>query len=113
MTDTEVEHLNIVRGSIQYLDAKITLDIDPTGTVAIAITHNGDTKTWLPAGYTGASTPGVDDQGNDTWTRKARTSDPIDFSDPTYDDHSDYLVYVQPTDTPEAPILPAGSITLT
>lgn len=105
-----------VRGSLEYVDALVVLNVDPAGAIDIAICRDDTApadRVWLASDWTAASTQGVDEDGLDRWSRPAQTNDPVDFGDPAYAAQSDYAVYARPTDNPEAPIFYAGSISLT
>lgn len=99
-----VDQITITRGSVDYVDATVTADdtIDNTVEVEIAITREpAEDATWLPAAW-------VDSAG---LRRKARTVDVIAFTDAAFL-YDSYTVYVRATDSPEAPILRAGTIHL-
>lgn len=94
--------IRIPRGSIEYVKTPVTADVSLTMTVAISIRANGAAHTWLAAEWTG--TAGT--------TRTARTTTEVTFSTANYPLNT-YTVYVKLTDTPEAPIIEAGKITIT
>ena len=84
-----------VAGSEEYLTvtvtADVTLDAQP---VALSIDHGA---TWLPATW----------QGEPGTTRKVRTDEPVTFTRPS--PYRPTSVLVRVTDTPEVPLIAAGS----
>lgn len=93
----------ISRDSVEYVKATVTADVtlDATVTVAIAITAPGGTPSWLAAEWT----------GDESTTRTARTTSAVTFSTANYP-LSGYIVRVKLTDSPETPIVNAGSLTI-
>jgi hypothetical protein len=93
--------VTIPRGSVEYVKARVTADVtlDDTVGVAISLLPSGtSTHTWLAGEWTGTA---------DT-QRVARTSSAVTF-DTAYPG-STYSVYVKLTDSPESPILAAGTL---
>lgn len=94
------DSVTIPRGSIEYVKARVTADVtlDDTVGVAISLSVNG-VHNWLTAEWTG--TEGTQ--------RVARTSSALTFSTGNYPLGS-YSVFVKLTDSPEAPIISAGTL---
>lgn len=92
--------VEIPRGSVEYVKARVTADITLDDTVGVAISLSvAGVHTWLPAEWTG-------DEGT---TRYARTSSAVTFSTGNYPLGA-YPVFVKLTDAPEVPLMPAGRI---
>lgn len=100
--------LEIPRGSVEFVGATVTevngLDLNQA-TIKMAVTASGSTHTWLTAQWDGAQW--TDDDGTH---RKVRTSAPVTFAADAAT--GSYTIYVQPTDSPETPIVRAGVIKL-
>lgn len=94
--------IEIPRGSAEYVKAVVTADVNLSMTVEMALTKTGAAHTWLPAEWTGSV--GL--------TRTARTTAAQTFSTANYP-ASSYQVYVRLTDTPELPIVKAGTVKVT
>lgn len=95
--------LEIPRGSVEYLRAKVKADVDLGSTgVALAIVRGDETPTWLPGTW-------VDTTGS---TRVARTTAVVSFDATSYPLNI-YTVKVKLTDSAEAPILHAYRLTIT
>lgn len=95
--------ITVPRGSEEYVKARVVADVTLDVTVGVEIslsTGNPAAHVWLPAVWT----------GTESTTRIARTSSAVEF-DETYPDKT-YSVYVRLTDSPEAPILRAGTLTI-
>lgn len=101
--------LEIPKGSVEHVTAVVTgehlnaagLDISVSATTAEgALVRQlvGGTYTWQAAEWDGAAS---------TSSRKIRTTSPVTFSTA-----GTYRVYVRLTDSPEAPIVLAGQITV-
>jgi hypothetical protein len=88
----------IPRGSTEYVEATVTIDVTLDMTVELALTRGNNDHTWLPATWEGD--PGT--------TRTARTTVPVTFDDDY--PHTAYTLYARLTDTPEEPIIRAGTI---
>jgi hypothetical protein len=98
-------NIEIPRGSVEYLHTPVTSDVTLADVmvVAIAVGRTGtETYTWLPATWEG--TAGT--------TRTARTTSAVTLSAASYPLRK-YTIYVKLTDTPEAPIIDAGTLTIT
>lgn len=93
--------ISIPSGSLEYVKATVTADVTLADamTVAISLSSNG-VHNWVTATWTGTAAV----------TRTARTSSPVDFS--TLTKGKTYSVYVKLTDSPEVPIIAAGSLTV-
>jgi hypothetical protein len=96
--------ISIPRGSDEILLCPVTADVElDAQSVAIAVGRASDnTYTWLAAEWTG--TAGT--------TRTAATSDPVELTAAAYPLRN-YEVYVKVTDTPEVPIIHAGTLVIT
>lgn len=93
----EGDHMTYTAGSEEYLTVTVTADVElDAQPVSISIDNKA---TWLPATWVGD--PGT--------TRKARTSSPVTFSATP----RAYSVHVKVTDSPEVPIIRAGSFSVT
>lgn len=89
----------ISRDSVEYVKVPVTADVSLTMTVAIAITAPGGTPSWIASEWEG--TAGT--------TRTARTTAAVTFSAANYPLTS-YIVRVKLTDSPEVPIVKAGTL---
>ena len=100
------------RDSVEYVKATVTADVDLDMTVALAITAPGASAVWLPGTWLGTSVETVDPTtGNSTFVRSVRTTTEVTFSTANYP-LSGYTVRVKLTDSPETPIVNAGSLTI-
>lgn len=83
-------------GSVEYVSVTVTADVTlDTQPVAISLDHG---TTWLTAGW----------QGSAGTTRSARTASPVTFTE-----RDNLPVHVRVTDTPEIPIIRAGTLNVT
>jgi hypothetical protein len=84
-----------IQGSVEYLDVSVTADVNLTGTVQFSLDRGAtwDAATW---------------QGSAATTRTARL-----LLDTSELDQSGYPVWVKLSDTPETPIVSAGTIAVT
>jgi hypothetical protein len=89
-----MSQIRIPAGSIEYLKAPITADVNlDTQPVTLSIDNKA---TWLPAQWVG--TVGL--------TRTARTTSAVTWA------AGSYVVYAKVTDSPEAPIIKCGTVTV-
>lgn len=88
----------IPRGSTEYIEATLTLDVPLDMTVELALTRGNNDHVWLPAVWIG--TVGT--------TRTAQTATPVTFDDDY--PRSNYTLYARLTDTPEEPIIRVGTV---
>lgn len=94
--------LAIPYGSVEYVKAPITADVNLDMTVDLSIVPLGGPYVWQAGTWLGD--PGT--------TRTVRTTSPVEFSTAAYP--SRYVaVHARLTDTPEAPVIYCGRITLT
>ena len=98
--DSEDPVNTIPRGSIEYVTATVTADVDLTMPAEISVSR-GTASTWLPATWVG-------EVGK---TRTLRTTDVIDFSEVDYPAGT-YTVRVRLTDSPEVPVIRAGGFSV-
>lgn len=96
--------IKIPQTSKEYVSATVTADVTLNAqTVEIAIRAGTEAAfTWLPAQWLGSAGT----------TRQCRTTNPVDFTAVAYP-KTPYEVYVRVTDTPEIPLLHAGTLTVT
>lgn len=97
--------IKLVHGTLEYLRAKVTADVDLDMGVELALLPQGEPVTgaaWLAGEWS----------GDLSGTRWARTIEPVDV-DPAQFPTGGYALYVRLDDTPEKPILPvAGTVTI-
>lgn len=91
---------SIIQGTIEYIDVTVTADVNLSGTVEVSFDKGA---TWTAATW----------QGSAATTRTARLL--VDTTDVDDDDvlvwaRDAYPVWVRLTDTPEVPIVNAGSL---
>lgn len=97
--------VRIPQGSKEYVSATVTADVTlnaQTVEVAIRDGSQGAAFVWLPAQWVGPSGT----------TRQCRTTSPVDFTAVAYPT-TPYEVYVRVTDSPEIPIVHAGTLLVT
>lgn len=88
----------IPRGSTEYVEATVTVDVPLDMTVELALTRGNNDHVWLPATW----------QGDVGTTRTARTTNPVTFDDDY--PRSAYSLFARLTDTPEEPIVRVGTV---
>ncbi len=88
--------LEIPKGSVEHVTAVVTGE--HLNAAGLDISVSATTYTWQAAEWDGAAS---------TSSRKIRTTSPVTFSTA-----GTYRVYVRLTDSPEAPIVLAGQITV-
>jgi hypothetical protein len=91
-----VRTLEIPKGSVEHVTAVVTGE--HLNAAGLDISVSATTYTWQAAEWDGAAS---------TSSRKIRTTSPVTFSTA-----GTYRVYVRLTDSPEAPIVLAGQITV-
>lgn len=90
MTTTTVDTVEVVTGSVDYLEATITANVDLSGMpVALALVVRGQDPTWLTADWV----------GDPTTTGTARTSAVVTYERGTY------RVRAKVTNSPAIPII--------
>ena len=97
-----MKEITIPRDSVEYVRAPVTADVDLGMGVEISIRYGTAAHVWLPATWVGTLGP----------SRTARTTTQVTFSAALYPKPA-YTVYVRLTDTPEVPIIEAGTIKIT
>jgi hypothetical protein len=96
-----VTDVRIPQGSKEYVSATVTADVTLSAqTVEVAIRAGTQAAfVWLPAQWVGTSGT----------IRQCRTTSPVDFTAYPKTAHE---VYVRVTDSPEIPVLHAGTLTV-
>lgn len=93
--------ISIPFGSLEYVKATVTADVTLADAMPVSISlSTGGVHSWRSGTWTGTAAV----------TRTARTSSPVDFSTLA---KGTYVVYVKLTDSPEVPIMQAGTLKVT
>lgn len=105
------------RGTVEYLQATVTADVDlTTQPVTIAVGNiDPSTGSWLAASWSGASWTSLDPETNQTlYHRVCKTDTPVAFTEGAFPDLATYYeVGVKIVDSPEIPVMSAGWVLVT